>query len=304
MVDSGASAVQARLESARVLRTPLAEGLRRFRQNPLSILGLVIIAFMLGVAAIGPFFIPYPEDVTGTVHIDRRLQPPSADHYFGTDEVGRDVFSRVVAGARISLGVGVIVLTVATAIGVSLGMLAGYFTGFIETLIMRVTDIFLTIPGLILAMAISAALGPSIPNVMLAISLVWWPGYCRLTRATVLAVKEQAFVEAARTLGAPEARIILRHVLPNAISPIVVKASMDFGFAVLTTASLGFIGLGAQPPTPDWGKMLADGRRYLPESWWYSTFPGLAIFLTVLGFNLLGDGLRDILDPRLRFRGE
>jgi len=285
-------------------RGTLAQIALRFQQNPLSIVGLLLILFMLVVAATGPLFIPYPSDVTGAIHIDKRLKPPSRDHYFGTDEVGRDIFSRVVAGSRLSLGVGVIVLVIATGIGVTLGTIAGYFGGRVETLIMRITDVFLTIPGLILAMAISAALGPGIPNVMLAISLVWWPGYCRLMRAVVLSLKEQAFVEAARTVGVRESRVIFRHLLPNAVSPIIVKASMDFGFAVLTTASLGFIGLGAQPPTPDWGKMLADGRRYLPEAWWYSTFPGLAIFLIVLGFNLLGDGLRDILDPRLRFRGE
>jgi peptide/nickel transport system permease protein len=165
---------------------------------------------------------------------------------------------------------------------------------------MRFTDVFLTVPGLILAMAIAAALGPNLRNVMFAISLVWWPGYCRLTRGSVLTIKELPYVEAARALGIPQARVLFRHILPNVLSPLVVKASLDLGFAILTTASLGFIGLGAQPPTPDWGRMIADGRKFIPDQWWVSTFPGLAIFLTVLGFNLFGDGLRDVFDPHSR----
>lgn len=298
------------LEVGRGLHTPLrvarGDGLgrtvRRFRQNPLSMVGLLLIAFMLLVALLAPLLVRYPRDITGAVHIADRLQPPSRAHYFGTDDVGRDVFSRTVAGARISLGVGVVVILVAAGIGVTLGSIGGYWGGRVETTIMRVTDVFLAIPALVLAMAIAAALGPSLLNVMLAIALVAWPGYCRLSQAAVLTGKQASYVDAARAIGAADARIMFHHILPNTVSPIVVKASMDFGFAVLTTASLGFIGLGAQPPTPDWGQMLATGRQYLPEAWWYSTFPGLAIFLTVLGFSLLGDGLRDMLDPRLRFR--
>jgi peptide/nickel transport system permease protein len=273
---------------------------RRFRQNRLSVVGAGIIIFLALLALIGPFVAPYPDDATGAVHISERLQRPSSEHWMGTDEVGRDILTRLLVGSRLSLGAGFIVLVIATSIGLLLGVVSGYFGGKIDILIQRLTDVFLTVPGLILAMAVSAALGPSLVNVMWAISLVWWPGYCRLTRAEVLRRKEEAYVEAARSAGARSHRIMLRHILPNIFTPVLVKASMDIGFAVLTLASLGFIGLGAQPPDPDWGKMIADGRRYLPESWWLTVFPGFAIFLTVFGFNLLGDGIRDVFDPRSR----
>lgn len=273
---------------------------RRFKQNRLSLIGAIIIVFLVLVAVIGPFFAPYPEDARGAVHISDRLLPPSSEHLMGTDEVGRDILSRLLIGSRLSLGAALVILAMATTIGLSLGMISGFFGGRVDTLVQRLTDVFLTVPPLILAMAVSAALGPSLINVVWAISLVWWPGYCRLTRAEVLHRKQEVFVEAARAIGAPTRRIILRHVLPNILTPVVVKATMDVGFAVLTLASLGFIGLGAQPPDPDWGRMIADGRRYLPESWWLTLFPGMAIFLSVFGFNILGDGIRDVFDPRSR----
>ncbi len=273
---------------------------RRFKQNRLSVVGASVILLLILMAVIGPFLAPYPKDATGAVHITERLQRPSSVHWMGTDDVGRDVLTRLLVGSRISLGAGLVVLIVATTVGLSLGMISGYFGGWLDNAIQRVTDVFLTVPGLILAMAVSAALGPSLINVMWAIALVWWPGYCRLTRAEVLRCREDQYVEAARSIGTPSRRIMVRHIMPNIFTPVLVKASMDIGFAVLTLASLGFIGLGAQPPTPDWGKMIADGRRYLPESWWLTLFPGLAIFLTVFGFNLLGDGIRDVFDPRTR----
>jgi len=273
---------------------------RRFRRNRLSVIGAAIILFLILVAIIGPFVAPYPRDATGAVHMSERLRSPSADHLMGTDEVGRDVFSRLLIGSRLSLGAGLIVLVVATTLGTLLGVISGFFGGKVDLLVQRITDVFLTVPGLILAMAVAAALGPSLVNVVLAISLTWWPGYSRLARGEVLRANEEVFVEAARAIGAPRYRIILRHVLPNIATPILVKSTMDIGFAVLTLASLGFIGLGSQPPTPDWGKMIADGRGYLPESWWLTVFPGIAIFLTVFGFNLLGDGIRDVFDPRSR----
>lgn len=273
---------------------------RRFKQNRLSLVGATIIALLLLVAVVGPLFAPYPEDARGAVHIPQRLLPPSREHLMGTDEVGRDILSRLLIGSRLSLGAALVILAMATTIGLTLGMVSGFFGGRVDTLVQRLTDVFLTVPPLILAMAVSAALGPSLINVVWAISLVWWPGYCRLTRAEVLHKKQEVFVEAARAIGAPTHRIILRHVLPNILTPIVVKATMDVGFAVLTLASLGFIGLGAQPPDPDWGRMIADGRRYLPESWWLTLFPGAAIFLSVFGFNILGDGIRDVFDPRSR----
>lgn len=274
--------------------------IRRFRQSPLSMAGLAIVAALVLVAVFGPFFVPYPKDAAGAVHIREKLDPPTMAHWFGTDQVGRDVFTRVIVGARISLLAGLTVIALATAIGTLLGAVAGFFGGKVDDVIMRITDIFLTIPDLVLAMAFAAALGPGLTNVMIAVSLVWWPGYCRLTRANVMSLRDAQFAEAAQSLGASRARVLFRHVLPNAFPTILVKASMDIGFAVLTTAALGFIGLGTQPPTPDWGVMIADGRKYLREAWWASTFPGIAILLTVLAFNLLGDGLRDVLDPRAR----
>lgn len=273
---------------------------KRFHQNRLSVVGALIIILLVLMAVIGPFLAPFPEDATGAVHISERLQPPSTTHWMGTDDVGRDILTRLLVGSRVSLGAGILVLIISTAVGFTLGVISGYFGGWLDNLVQRVTEVFLTIPGLILAMAVSAALGPSLINVMWAIALVWWPGYCRLTRGEVLRRKEDQYVESARAVGASSKRIIIRHIMPNIFTPVLVKASMDIGFAVLTLASLGFIGLGAQPPTPDWGKMIADGRRYLPESWWLTVFPGFAIFLTVFGFNLLGDGIRDVFDPRAR----
>ena len=273
---------------------------RRFKQNRLSVVGAGVIVFLALVALVGPYVAPYPEDATGSVDIGNRLMAPSSDHLMGTDEVGRDVFSRLLIGARLSLGAGFVILIMATTIGTTLGIISGFFGGTTDTLVQRFTDVFLTIPGLILAMAVAAALGPSLINVVLAISLVWWPGYCRLTRGEVMRKKEEPYVESARAVGARQHRIVIRHIFPNILTPILVKGSMDIGFAVLTLASLGFIGLGAQPPDPDWGKMIADGRRFLPESWWLTAFPGMAIFLTVFAFNLFGDGIRDVFDPHSR----
>lgn len=276
----------------------LRRQIRRFRENPLAVGGLAIIIALVIVAVIGPYIVPYPQDTTGAVHASQQLQAPSANHLFGTDDVGDDIFSRVVVGSRLSLGVGILVVMIGTGIGVPLGALAGYFGGATESIIMRVTDIFLTVPALILALAIAAALGPSLRNAMFAISLVWWPGYCRLTQGQFLSLRQRTYVDAARALGARNGRVIFRHILPNALSPIMVKMSMDIGFAILIAAALGFIGVGAQPPTPEWGAMVSLGRKYLPNWWWYSTFPGLAIFITVFAFNMLGDGLRDVFDPQ------
>lgn len=284
----------------RALSPKTKRAIRRFRQSPLSLVGLAIVVVLVFVALIGPFLVPYPKDASGAVHISDKLLPPSADHWFGTDHVGRDVLSRLVIGARVSLLAGVTVIVMAVAIGTLLGAIAGFFGGLAETIIMRVTDVFLTIPDLILAMAFAAALGPGLRNVMIAVSLVWWPGYCRLVRANVVALRHAQYADAAKSLGSSDWRILFRHVLPNAFPTVLVKASMDIGFAVLTTASLGFIGLGTQPPTPDWGQMVSEGRKYLREAWWYSTFPGMAILLTVIATNLLGDGLRDVFDPRSR----
>lgn len=269
-----------------------------FLRNPLSIVGLLIAVAFLVIAGISPFIIPYPEDLTGAVHTGSRLQPPGPDHLFGTDHMGRDIFSRVIGGTRVSLQIALIIIVVATLIGVPLGLVAGYMGNWFEEVIMRFTDIFLAVPGIVLAIAIVASLGPGIANSMLALSIVWWPGYVRLVHGRSKAISENTYVEASKAIGAGNTRIIFTHILPNTASPIIVKMSMDVGMAILTAASLGFIGIGAQPPTPEWGAMISEGRGYLPTWWWSAVFPGLAIWFTVLGFNLLGDGLRDALAPR------
>ena len=273
---------------------------RTFARNGSAMIGLTLVLAFLLTAAVGPWLVPFPEDAAGAVNIERKLRPPDAVHWMGTDEVGNDVFTRVVVGARVTLQIALIVTGVAMLIGVPLGMIAGYVGGWVQEAIMRVTDVFLSVPGLILAIAIVGALGPGIVNAMLALSLVWWPGYVRLVQAKTLSLKNEVYVEAANAMGAGRLRVVFVHILPNCTSPIIVKASMDMGMAILGAASLGFLGLGAQPPFPEWGAMISVARTYLPDWWWYSFFPGLAIFLTVLGFNLLGDGLRDILDPQHR----
>lgn len=278
----------------------LRRGVYRFRRNPLSMIGLIMLLIILIIALIAPYIVPFPEDAAGRVRATARLTPPNETFYFGTDHVGRDIFSRVLMGTGLALQVGVVIIVLATSIGVTIGAAAGYFGGWVDDVLMRITDIFLTVPALILAIAVTAALGKGITNVMIGISLVWWPGFARLTRSLVLSLREEPFVEAARGIGAGSLRILFRHILPNALSPIIVKMSTDFGFAVLNAAALGFIGLGAQPPTPEWGAMINDGRAYFPQRWWVATFPGMAIFVLVFSWNLLGDGLRDLLDPRAR----
>lgn len=274
--------------------------LSRFRPNPLSVLGLVLLVLLFVIALVAPVIVPFPGDATGTVRPMERLQPPNSTFFFGTDQVGRDIFSRTLMGTGLALQVGIVILVLATTIGVTVGALAGYFGGWVDEVLMRLTDIFLTIPALVLAIAMTAALGKGILNVMIGIALVWWPGFARLTRSLILQLREEAYVEAARSIGASPMRVLFRHVLPNAASPILVKMSTDFGFAVLTAAALGFVGLGAQPPTPEWGAMINDGQDYFPGQWWIATFPGMAIFVMVFSWNLLGDGLRDLLDPRAR----
>ena len=276
--------------------------MRVFLRNPLSILGMSMVAIFFVLAAFAPMLVPYPEDVTGAIHMKQRHLPPSPEHWFGTDEVGRDLFSRVIYGTRISLEIGLIVVAIGAGIGVPLGLVAGFFGGWVEQLIMRITDIFLAVPGILLAIAIVAALGPGMTNAMVALSIVWWPGYVRIVHGKVKTVREEAYVEAGRALGLSSMRILFRHVLPNCMSPILVKASMDMGMAILSAAGLGFIGIGAQPPIPEWGAIISEGRRYFSVAWWHSTFPGLAIWFTVLGFNFLGDALRDALDPKMRMQ--
>jgi len=273
-----------------------------FSQSFSSMLGLGLVVMFLVLAAFGPWLAPYPGDTTGSIDLANRLLPPDAAHWFGTDEMGSDILSRIIVGARTSLFIGLVITGLGAGIGVPLGIIAGYKGGWLRAGIMRVTELFLAVPGLALALAIVAALGPGITNCVIALAIVWWPGYVRLVEAKTLAVKEELFVEAARSLGAKTPWILWHHILPNCMSPIIVKMSMDMGMAILAAASLGFIGLGARPPAPEWGTMISVARSYMPDWWWYSFFPGAAIFLTVLGFNLLGDGLRDILDPKSRDR--
>ena len=272
----------------------------RFARSWLSLLGLAMAAGLLLLALLGPVLAPYPNHVAGAVSTAARFQPPSLAHPFGTNEVGQDILSLVLAGAQVSVVAGLAVVLLGTLVGTVVGAIAGYAGGWLDEALMRLADLKLTVPGLMLAMAVAAALGPGMVNMVIAISLSWWPGYARLVRAEVMARKEEMFVTAARAIGASGARILFRHILPNVATPVIVKMSLDMGFAILTVASLGFIGIGVRPPTPEWGAMLSVARGYMPDYWWMSLFPGLAIFVAVFGFNLLGDGLRDLFDPRAR----
>jgi len=262
--------------------------------------GLAITTLLVFIAVFGPWLVPHPDHVAGTIDTASRFKPPSVAFPFGTNDVGQDMLSLVVAGARISVLAGLSVVAIGAVLGAVVGAVAGYAGGLADEIIMRFTDLMLTLPSLILAMAIAAALGPGIGNMIAAIAVSWWPGFARLVRGEVIAKKHEAFIDAARAAGAGPARIVLRHILPNIVSPIIVKMSLDVGFAILTVASLGFVGIGVTPPTPEWGSLLSVARGYMPDYWWTSMFPGFAIFLAVFGFNLLGDGLRDVLDPKAR----
>lgn len=267
------------------------------RKSPLAVAGGVVVVAFLLMAAFGKYVTPYDPIET---EIANRFQSPSLEHWCGTDKLGRDVFSQILYGARYSLKVGIFVLIIAVPLGVFLGGVAGLLGGWFDELIMRVTDIFLAFPYLLLAMSFSAALGPSLENAMIALSLVWWPPYTRLIRGQALSVRESAYIEAAHSMGEGRLSIIWKHLLPNCLSPVLVTFTLDMGAIVLATAALSFLGFGAQPPLPEWGRLISDGRIYLFQAWWVPTFPGLAIAATVLGFNLLGDGIRDALDPKLR----
>lgn len=272
--------------------------LRVILRDPLALFSVLIILALIILALFGPWIAPYPDQGRGRTNIPDRFQPPSAEYWLGTDQLGRDILSRIIIGSKIALGVPSIVVAVAVAVGAPLGALAGYAGGRLDNLIMRLTDLFLAFPSLLLAVAIVAALGPSLTNAMLAIAISWWPWYTRLVRGVTISLRGRYFVEAARSMGVSNGTIILRHILPNCVTPILVQATVDFGTVILAEASLAFIGLGTQPPAPDWGLMVSQGRSYILDQWWISTFPGLAIFISVLAFNLLGDTLRDILDPR------
>lgn len=266
-------------------------------KNKMALIGLAIILLLGIVAAIAPVLAPhhpYEQD------LEKAFLPPSLEYPFGTDDFGRCIFSRIIFGTRISLAIGVVVTTISAVAGIILGMLAGFFGGMLDEVIMRIVDIFLAFPGLILALVIAGLLGPGMFNVLFALSLVGWMGYARVVRGVVLAEKEKNFVETARALGAGSLYIMYRHLLPNVLAPVIVMATLGIGQAILAAAGLSFLGLGAQPPVPVWGSMLSDGKIYLQTAPHLTIFPGLAIMVTVLSFNFLGDGLRDLSDPRLR----
>jgi len=287
--DSDKSARQQRIQQ-------LKRAGQSFAQNKLSIIGLLMILTLMFAAIFAPVLAPYPSHAEAGVYFDQAHEPPSLEHPMGTDTSGRDIFSRILFGARISLLMGVVVLSIAISIGVTLGLVAGYLGGTVNAVIMRVTDIFLAIPPTLLAMAVVAATGASLFNVMVAIAFSWWSWYTRLVQGEVLSIKENEFIESSRALGSGWIRTTFKEILPNVMSPITVKATLDMGFVILVGAGLSFLGLGAQPPTPTWGAMIAQGRNYVTSYWWIAVFPGLAISFAVLGFNFIGDGLRDVFD--------
>ena len=263
----------------------------------LNVLGVAIVVLVLLLAVFGPFIAPQNPNQLNLFAI---LQPPSVHHWFGTDNLGRDIFSRVIVGTRISVEVAVIILSLSVTFGTALGIVSGMAGGLIDEIVMRITDLFLAFPGFVLAAAIAATLGPSLQHTVLALAVVFWPWYTRLIRGQVLSLREREFVLAARVARAGRVWIATRHLARNVLAILIVQVSLDVGYAILATSSLSFLGLGAQPPTPEWGAIIADGRNYIQTAWWWITFPGLVLALTVLGFNLLGDGLRDWIDPRLR----
>jgi len=272
---------------------------RKFARDVSAVIGLVIVLATVLVAAVAPSVAPYPDDAYES-HPLQRLQAPSRAFPFGTDNLGRDVFSRVLLGSRAALAVAVLVVSAALVIGVPLGLVAGYHRGVVSDAIMRVTDVFLAVPQLILALALAQLLSPSLENAMLALTLTYWPFFTRIVYAEARRLRVSVFVEALQGLNASAFRIMFAHILPNAAPPIIIRATIGMGFTILSAAVLGFLGMGATPPDPEWGLTVAESRQYLPEAWWFATFPGIAIFLVVFGFNLLGDGLRDVVDPRLR----
>jgi len=266
------------------------------RRNPLTVFGLAVVVLWIAVAILAPLVAPYGPLQQDIVH---RLESPEGGHLFGTDDLGRDVFSRVLHGAQISLPIGALLVAIGGAFGTLIGTVAGYAGGIVDETLMRLTDLIFAFPTIILAMAVAAALGPSLEHSILAIVVVWWPSYARLARSMVLTVGQEEYVTAARALGLGRTRLVLSHILRNAMGPIIVLATLDVGNAILTFSGLSFLGLGSTPPTPEWGSMVSTGAQEL-DQWWLGVFPGLAIWTVVLAFNLLGDGLRDSLDPRGR----
>jgi peptide/nickel transport system permease protein len=277
--------------------SPGREAWKSFKKNKFALVGAGIVVFFIIIAILAPVIAPY--GVNEQV-LSNRNAPPSADHWFGTDDFGRDILSRVMFGARISLWVGFVAVMGSIVIGCFLGVIAGYYGRWIDTLISRIFDIMLAFPSILLAIAVVAVLGPSLQNALIAIALINVPNFGRLIRSKVLSVKQEEYIMAAKAIGMSDARILFHHVLPNSLAPIIVQGTLAIATAIIEAAALGFLGMGAQPPEPEWGKMLADSRQYIIQAPWTVLFPGVAIMLTVLGFNLMGDGLRDALDPRMK----
>ncbi|OAN76384.1 D-ala-D-ala transporter subunit [Jannaschia sp. EhC01] len=269
-------------------------------RNPLAVAGALIIAGLILTAIFAGVIAP---DGPGGQFLDRRLQPPSSEHWFGTDQLGRDIFARVVHGAQITLQIVALVAIISAPLGLLIGAISGYFGGWIDRTLMGITDVFLSMPKLVLALAFAAALGPGIENAIIAIAITTWPAYARIARAETLTLRNSEFVAAVRLLGASHTRIITRHVLPLCTSSMIIRVTLDMAGIILTAAGLGFLGLGAQPPEPEWGAMISGGRSFIYDQWWVSTFPGFAIILVSLGFCFLGDGLRDVLDPKSERKG-
>ena len=286
--------VEPEFKSARTFQHVISVILR----DPLSLISTIVIILFIFIAIFAYQIAPYPAEGAGKTNTKNAMLPPSPEHIFGTDRLGRDMLSRVIMGTRPALIVPIGVVAFAVLIGVPLGAIAGYKGGWIDETIMRITDLFLAFPSLLLAMAIAYALGRGIQNAAIALIVSWWPWYTRLARGVTISLRERYFIEAAKSIGVSDSTIIIRHILPNNISPILVQATIDLGTVILAMGGLAFLGLGTQPPAADWGLMVSEGRSYILYQWWISTFPGLAIFIVVLAFNLVGDTLRDIFDPR------
>lgn len=292
------SAVQvANLETSQSARTS-RHVLSVIARDPLSLASTIVLIVFILMAIFADLVAPYPEEGAGRTNVDNTMLAPSGEHIFGTDRLGRDMLSRVIVGARSALIVPIGVVAFAVLLGAPLGAIAGYKGGWVDEVIMRFTDLFLAFPSLLLAMAIVSALGRGLENAAIALVISWWPWYTRLVRGVTISLRQRYFVEAAQAIGVSDWVIILRHILPNTISPILVQATVDMGTVILAMGGLAFLGLGTQPPNPDWGLMVSEGRSFILDQWWISTFPGIAIFIVVLAFNLLGDTLRDIFDPR------
>lgn len=284
------------LEEQKPPRSYLGDTIKRLRQNPGAVLGLFVLITLILISVLAPILTPY--DPAGTA-LSSQLAPPSTSHWFGTDEFGRDILSRILHGGRVSLSVGLIALTIGATLGTFIGMISGYYGNRVDTFLMWFIDVLLAFPGILLALLVVSILGVELQNLMLAVGVSMVPRFARLVRGTVLAAKRNLYVEAAKVTGVSESRMLTRHILPNIVSPVIVLSTLSLGTAIIIASGLSFLGLGAKPPSPEWGAMLSDGRQFLRGQWWITTFPGLAILITVLAVNLIGDGLRDALDPRM-----